>query len=132
MAESEFGATSHQGRVIMTRSQDGKEKFRLEMSPGETTKAAQVVGLALSMVGLDHVPDHINYSPFVIRFFEHKTFALERTDTTGSIPFRDYEGDDLIQRINMGRDICLNEQTHGKAIPSNVPPNPHMACDEPL
>jgi len=126
---SDFVASSHQGKVIITRR---KGKFKIEMSPGETDKATYVVGLALSMIELPDVPDHIKNTPFVLRFFPKQVLALERIDSMGSMPFRVNEGDDLIKTIQMGQGICLNEQTHGRAIPSNPAPPSNMVSDEPL
>jgi hypothetical protein len=129
MADLDFVASTYQNRVVIER-EDGK--FKLEMSPSEVKAATHVVGLALSMIDLDNVPSNIKNTPFVVRFFENGAFALERTDTSGSMPFRVREGDDLIKSINMGLGICLNEQTQGRAIPSMTPPPAHMVGDEPL
>ncbi len=124
-----FVASTHQGRVILER-EDGK--FRLELNPAEVEAATHVVGLALRMVELPFVPESIKNTPFTVRFFPKQAFALERLDIPGSMPFRAREGDELITALQRGLGICLNEQTHGRAVPSMTPPDPQMVSDEPL
>jgi len=124
-----FVASTHQGLITIRRSEGD---FQIDLSPGEADKATKVVGLALSMIEWNTVPPHIFNTPFVVRFFPNQAFALERTDVKGSIPFRIREGDELIKVIQMGLGICLNEQTHGRVVPSMAPAMPHMVGDEPL
>ena len=127
--EGDFAINSHQGVITITRTESRKQ---LSFAPSETAAATHIVGLALSMVNLDRIPDHIKNTPFVVRFFPGSVFALERVDQEGSIPFRLAEGDELIRVLRMAKDICLNEQTHGRAIPSNVNSlNNLMTSDEP-
>ena len=131
--EANFVASTHQGLIIIERDAPGANgKFRLELSPSEADKATQVVGLALSMVQLTNVPPFITNTPFVVRFFPHQAFALERKDSSGSMPFRMREGDELIQVIQMGLGICLNEQTHGRVVPSSIASIPNLVSDESL
>lgn len=126
---SDFLASTHQGKAIVTR---GEAKFKIEMTPGETEKATYIVGFALSMVELPSVPDHIKNTPFVVRFFPNRVLALERTDSRDSMPFRINEGDDFIKAIRTAHGMCLNEQTHGKAVsPGAVVPE-ILSGDEPF
>lgn len=124
-----FLASSHQGKLIVERA-EGEGKFRMEMSPAEAGRAKEVVGLALQMLDLDPLPDHINNTPFVIRFFAGRAYALERMDEKGSIPFRLHEGDELITVIEMALGICLNEQTQGRVVPVGTTTIPNMVSDE--
>lgn len=127
--EANFVPSSHQGSVIIKRSEGGHQ---LNMSPAEVDRATELVGIALSMVGLDKIPPHITNTPFVIRFFRRSVMALERSDSSGSLPFKVSEGDELITAIQMALGICLNDQTHGRAVPSGEPVNFGMVGDEPL
>lgn len=127
--EKPFETSSHQGTITVNRP---NSKYYLHMTPGESVKAAEIVGMALSAYEMSYIPKHITNSPFVIRFFDNKVFALERTDDSGSIPFRWSEGDELIRVINMGRGICLNEQTHGKALSSGPVQANFLPGDEPI
>lgn len=126
---SDFDMSTHKGLVVITRR---KGKFRVEMTPNETEKATYIIGLALSMVGMSNVPDHIINTPFVVRFFPKRILALERLDRIGSMPFRINEGDDLIKMIQICKDVCLNERAHGKAVPSGPATVNCMVSDEPL
>lgn len=128
-----FFVTTHQGRVKIERSvAPGQPVFSVDMTPAETDKATHVIGLALQMIGLDNVPSHITNSPWVIRFYPKQVFALERTDIAGSLPFRAHEGDDLIQAIQMGLGMALNEQTHGRGVTPIVRPDAGVADNEPF
>jgi hypothetical protein len=103
------------------------------MSPQEAQKAKHLIGLALSMIEMEKVPEFIKSTPFVVRIFPHKVFALERTDEAGSVPFRNAEGDDLITTIQMAVDMTINEQTHGRAVKSATSVvNTSIASNEPL
>ena len=124
-----FVASTHQGRVIIRRPVG---EHQIDMAPSEVSKATHIVGLILAMVDQPRLPDdHISNTPFVVRMLPKRAYALERVDISGAIPFRAKEGDELIKTLNMGRDICLNEQIHGRASPaaSYVPQG--MAGDEP-
>jgi len=128
-----FIADTHQGRVIVTRtSAKTGEVFRIEMAPSEAQKATKIVGIALSTVEHDALPDHITNTPFVIRFFKNSVYALERSDLNFSLPFKASEGDSLIEAINVALGMCLNEQTQGRVVPCGTVTNPFMASDEPL
>lgn len=132
MSTANFVADTHQGRVIVTREGPTGELFRVEMAPSEVEKATKVVGLALSMVGLPNVPDHINNTPFVVRFFPSRVFALERKDAGDSMPFRLHEGDVLITTLQMALGMCLNEQTQGRVVPVGTAVIPGLVGSEPL
>ena len=128
-----FMPKTHQGRVIIERvTGEDQKSYSIEMSPAEAVKASYVVGLALSMIELENIPDHIKNTPFVVRFFPHKVFALERTDAAGSLPFRVAEGDELILTIRMAVDMALNEQTLGRAVRATGIPSSILASEEPL
>lgn len=135
MAESKanFTASTHQGFITVQRSivTDGVERvFRVNFAPAEAAKASEIVGMVLSMLGLKNVPSHISNSPFVVRFFPKQTYALERSDVSGSLPFRAKEADELIQVIDIGLGICLNEQTQGRVVPVGTSTVPNLASNE--
>lgn len=128
-----FTASTHQGTITVGRSivTDGVEKsYKLDFAPAEAAKATEIIGLVLSMLTLKKVPSHINNSPFVIRFFPKQVYALERNDASGSLPFRAKEADELIQVIDMGLGICLNEQTQGRAVPVKTTTMPNLVDAE--
>lgn len=127
MVERSFVATSHQGKIIITRTNGD---HNIEMSPSEASKATHILGLALSMVEMDPVPEYITETPFVVRFFPHRVYALERKDEKGSLPFRLPECDELITTINVGLGICLNEQTQGRVVPVGTAVTPGLVSDE--
>ena len=130
--ERVFVATTYQGRVIVTRTSRKGEVFRIEMAPSEAAKATKIVGIALATVEHAALPDHIKNTPFVVRFFKRRIYALERTDLNFSLPFTAIEGDELIVAIEMGLAMCLNAQTQGKVVPCGTTSSPHMASNEPL
>ena len=125
---AEFEATSHQGKVIISRSSG--RGYRIEMAPSEVSIAKNVIGLVLSMSELNNVPDKVGNPPFVVRIFENHIYALERTDAPGSIPFRMGEGDELLRFLEMGLGICLNEQTHGRVVPVTDAMTQTLVSDE--
>lgn len=129
-----FRPNTHQGRVIVERGgENGLSRFAIEMTPAEASKAKEIVGIALSMIGLDTIPPHIISAPFVVRFYPNQVMALERQDETGSMPFRRTEGDSLITSIQMALDMAINEQTHGRAVRAHpIQTNFGMASEEPL
>ncbi len=132
-AETVFTAATHQGRVVVTRtSAKTGEEFRIEMAPSEAEKATKIVGIALATVEHDALPEFITNTPFVLRFFKNRIYALERTDLNCSLPFKAAEGDLLIHTIQMALGMCINEQTQGKVVPSGTTTSPHMASNEPL
>jgi hypothetical protein len=112
--KARFEASTHQGVITISRVHKDQP---LEMYPADVGKATHLVGLVLSMVELPVIPNPIKNTPFVIRVFPEQKFALERTDRGGSIPFRTCEGEELIEVIEMGLGMCLNEQIHGKIVP---------------
>ncbi len=132
MAEQPFVPSTHQGKLIVSRTSASGEVFRMEMSPSEAAKATEIVGIALATALHDSLPNKIMNTPFVVRIFEHQVYALERTDLNFSLPFRAVEGDDLIHMIELALGMCLNEQTQGRAVPCGTTIIPGMAPDEPL
>ncbi len=128
--ERTFMADTHQGKVIITRTSKRGQVFRVEMSPSEVNKATQIVGIALATVEHDALPDHITNTPFVIRFFKNRVYALERTDFNFSMPFKASEGDELIETLQMAMNMCLNEQTMGRVVPVGTTTMPNLATDE--
>lgn len=125
-----FVASTHQGTITIKRSSE-ENHYEISMVPNEVDRATNLVGSALSVVSLSH-PNLINYSPFVVRFFEDNTLVLERSDQKGSVPFTVNEGDELIKTIHMGLGMCLNERTHGRALPVKNSFMEGMMGDEPL
>ena len=127
MSGSAFESSTHQGVVKITRNGKG-----LEMAPAEVERARSLVGLALSMSELAHLPEHIGDSPFVIRIFPDGVFALERSDNPGSIPFRTHEGDDLLIVLAQGLEKVLNDQINGRVIPRAENPGDTLVPNESL
>lgn len=126
MGNATFSASSHQGLILIQRN---NVDFKITLSPAETDKATGLIASVLSMQGLSHAPDRITHTPFVIRFFPDNKYALERVDREGSLPFRIKEADELIKVVRMGRDICINDQIHGKAPVFVTRPPPCMVDD---
>lgn len=124
-----FIASTHQGRVRVERS---NKPFVIDMAPAEVDKATDLIGLLMSMVESPVLPEFIKNTPFVIRVFPKQAYALERTDLAGSVPFRRNEADELIHVLKMGLGICLNEQTHGRVVPTSQGVPPIMVGDEPV
>jgi len=92
------------------------EKHKLSLVPAEVDKATKIIGIALSMESFDQLPSHIKNSPFVIRFFEDNKLALERLDTSGSIPFEWAEGDELIVTLQKALAMAINERVLVKGV----------------
>ena len=132
MAEQTFVASTHQGRVIVSRTSAKGVEFHMEMAPSEVSKATEIVGIALATVGHSNLPSELKNTPFVVRVFEHKVYALERIDLNFSLPFRAAEGDELIRVLGIALGMCLNEQTQGRVVPCGTTIVPGMAPDEPL
>jgi hypothetical protein len=86
-------------------------KLNLAIAPGEVDKASSLLRIALGMEELDGLPSHITHTPFVVRFFEDNTLALERTDREGSIHFTWSETDDLMLALKDGLALAINERT---------------------
>jgi len=131
-ARVNFEASTHQGKITVRRVKHGSYDgdHALDFSPAEAAKMSATVGMVLSMLDQPTLPPHIVNSPFVVRFFPKKVFALERNDIPGSIPFRAKEGDELIRVIDIGLGICLNEQTLGRAVPAGTTTVSDMASNE--
>ena len=91
-------------------SRDGG-KLNLSIAPGEVDKASALLKIALGMEQLDKGPSHIKDTPFVVRFFEDNTLALERTDREGSVHFSWKETDDLMLALKDGLALAINERT---------------------
>ncbi len=127
-----FVPSTHQGKVIVTRTSARGQEFRMEMSPSEVKKATEIVGIALATSLHDSLPNKLSNTPFVVRIFERQVYALERTDLNFSLPFRAKEGDGLIHNIELALGMCLNEQTQGRAVPCGTTVIQGMAPDEPL
>ena len=125
-----FIADTHQGRLIVSRTSSKGEVFRIEMAPSEAEKATKIVGIALGTVEHDALPEHITNTPFVLRFFKNRIYALERQDLNFSLPFKADEGDELIDTIRVALGMCLNEQTQGKVVPCGTAVTPHLASNE--
>ena len=125
MSSAKFVASTHQGRIFVSRAENSS-KHTVEFSPAEAAKATGIVGTILATLSHKRMPEYITSSPFVVRIFKKGVFALERDDLGGSLPFRANEGDELIRTIDMGLGLCLNEQTHGKVVPSGTPTTPSM------
>ena len=125
-----FVASTHQGRVIITRTSKKGDVFHIEMSPSEVKRATDLVGIALGTMEHDALPDHIKNTPFVIRFFKRRVYALERTDLNFSLPFKAIEGDLLIEALRVGLGMCLNEQTLGRAVPVGTTTAPNLVSAE--
>lgn len=87
------------------------EEFSLNLAPAEVDKATGLISIALGMEELDPLPSHIKDQPFVIRFFEDNTLALERTEGEGSLPFKWAEADELIVALQDGLKCAVNERT---------------------
>jgi hypothetical protein len=131
--ELSFHVGAHQGRVTIKRQvAEGHPVFTLDFTPAEADKATKLIAMALSMIELDNVPDHINNTPFVIRFYPKQVFALERTDISGSMPFRTNEGDELISSIHMGVEILLNAQKFNTSVPQHDFLQKGVADSEPM
>ncbi len=129
--ERVFIPETHQGRVIVTRtSKKTGEEFRIEMAPSEAEKATKIVGIALATTSHAALPEYITNTPFVIRFFDNRVYALERTDLAFSLPFKALEGDELIHAIHTALGMCLNEQTQGRVVPVGTTVTPGLAPDE--
>ena len=128
---SEFVAETHQGAITIVRNSP-KKTYKITMSPSEAEKSTRLMGILLSMVDLEAVPNHIADDPFVIRIFPKRTYALERRDNDGSVPFRLHEADELITTIQQGLGMCLNEQTLGRVVPAGTPTMPNLVSDEPI
>ena len=88
----------------------GKE-FKLALSPAEINKATSVLGTALSLESFEELPSNIANAPFVVRFFEDGQLALERSDASGSVPFRWNETDELILTLEKALAMAVNERT---------------------
>ena len=129
MSARVFIPETHQGHVIVKRTGQDGTQYTLTLSPGEVDKATEIVGTTLRM--LDVPVEFITNSPFVVRFFPDRVYALERQDRGDSMPFRANEGDDLITTLHMAKAMCLNDQTHGRVVPVVAPMSPHLAGDEP-
>ena len=127
MSGPAFESNTHQGVVKITRNGKG-----IEMAPAEVERSRSLVGLALSMSELEHLPEHIADSPFVIRIFPDGVFALERNDSSGSVPFRTNEGDDLLIVLAQGLEKALNEQVNGRVIPRAENPGDTLVPNESL
>lgn len=127
MSGPAFESSTHQGVVKITRNGKG-----IEMAPAEVERSRSLVGLALSMSELEHLPEHIADSPFVIRIFPDGVFALERNDSSGSVPFRTNEGDDLLIVLAQGLEKALNEQVNGRVIPRAENPGDTLVPNESL
>lgn len=125
-----FKANTHQGRVIVTRTSKKGEEFRIEMVPSEVDKATHIIGIALATTDHDALPEFIKNTPFVIRLFSKRIYALERTDLGFSLPFKAAEGDELISTLQMALGMCLNAQTQGKVVPCGTAVVPTMASNE--
>lgn len=125
-----FLPDTHLGRVIVTRTSKKGEVFSIEMAPSEVEKATEIVGIALGTINHEALPDHITNTPFVIRFFDHRVYALERTDLPFSLPFKATEGDELIHTLNLSLGMCINEQTQGKITPVGTAVVPDMVSNE--
>ena len=132
MSDVNFVASTHQGLITVARvkktQRDGDHS--IDFSPAEAAKASQTVSIVLSMMDLKNVPSHITNTPFVIRIFPKRVYALERTDRAGSLPFRAKEGDELIKVLDIGLGICLNEQTLGRVVPAGTTTVPGMPDGE--
>lgn len=105
--------------VIERDGLPGRSGFRLTMTPSEADKAATLVSFVPGAEQTGALPDFIENSPFVVRFFpRNEGCALERQDIGGSIPFRANEADDLIKTLRIGRDMAVNaQQLQGPARP---------------
>lgn len=104
---SSFTVSGSEHGVTIVRS--GSQPVQtIKLKPAEVEKATKIIGLALQMESLETVPGHITSSPFVIRFFEDDTLALERNDILGSVRFSWAEGDELINAIQSGLKIAIN------------------------
>lgn len=133
MSEPIYHVGESRGRVTIKRQvAEGQPVFTVDFTPAEADKATKLIAMALSMIELDNVPDHINNTPFVIRFYPKQVFALERTDISGSMPFRTNEGDELIRSIHMGVDIVLNAQKFNASVPAVDFVQKGLADSEPL
>lgn len=100
-----FRSNATANEVVLSR-----DKAELRFSPAEGEKATYLIGIALSMETMDSVPSHITNSPFVVRFFQDDSLALERSDKAGSIPFTFHEGDNLIKAIRLGVQTAVNDR----------------------
>lgn len=109
---SNFSFAGTENSVSVSRAGTAQ---KLELRPAEVEKAAQIIGIALSMETLETIPDHITNTPFVIRFFEDDVLALERVDAKGSVSFKWGEGDDLILALQSGLKIALNAKVNRHA-----------------
>lgn len=130
--ETSFIADTHQGTVIVHRTGPTGKMFRMVMTPSEVGRAKELVNIALSMIELPSIPEYITNTPFVVRFYGNGVCALEREDEGSSIPFRSAEGDKLVTTLEMALGMCLNEQTHGRAVPTGQVMPIGMAGNEPL
>ena len=106
---SNFNFAGNEHTVVVTRAGTTQ---KLELRPAEVDKATYIIGIALQMETMDAIPDHITNSPFVIRFFEDDSLALERSDAKGSVNFKWEEGDDLILAIQSGLKIAVNAKVN--------------------
>jgi hypothetical protein len=94
--------------IVISRDEG---KMNLSLAPGEVDKASALLRIALGMEELDNGPSYIKDAPFVIRFFEDDTLALERSDTTGSLHLAWREVDDLMLALKDGLALAINERT---------------------
>jgi len=104
-----FSATATSESVVISRNNG---EFSLSVAPAEIDRASALLRIALSMeTFVENGPSYIKDSPFVIRFFEDNTLALERTDGPGSVPFSWKETDDLMLALKDGLALAINERT---------------------
>jgi len=103
-----FAASASSESIVISRDSG---KLNLAIAPGEVDKASSLLRIALGMEELDGGPSHIKDTPFVVRFFEDNTLALERTDREGSIHFTWSETDDLMLALKDGLALAINERT---------------------
>jgi hypothetical protein len=103
-----FTASASSESIVI--SQDSG-KLNLALAPAEVDKASSLLKIALGMEELQGGVSHIKDTPFVIRFFEDNTLALERTDREGSIHFSWKETDDLMLALKDGLALAINERT---------------------
>ena len=89
-----------------------EEEHPITFNSGEVGPLKELVSIALSMESLSVLPGHIDVSRFQIVFHEDNTLLLHDGEDVG-VRFTWIQGDELIQRIEDGYKMAMNEKQVG-------------------
>lgn len=107
-----FMVGTYQGRVSIEKVGEGNP---LDFAAGEYTQIKELLGIALSMESISHLPEHIDLQLFTIKFHEDNFLTLCAQDREGEVNFTWLEGDELITRVDDGYKMAMNEREVGAA-----------------